>query len=56
MLITFILKPEFFSWIKHVANVVKLNVDGAAKSNPSKATSCGIIRDYNGKMIISFCN
>lgn len=34
--------------------MVKFNVDGASKGNPSEARIGGVLRDDGGKMLIQF--
>ncbi|KAL0296081.1 UNVERIFIED_CONTAM: putative ribonuclease H protein [Sesamum radiatum] len=41
-------KPE------HLRGWVKLNTDGASKGNPGVAGAGGIVRDYEGKVILAF--
>lgn len=41
-------------WVPPPLNWVKLNTDGAAKSNPGISASGGVIRDFNGSWILGF--
>ena len=43
-------------WGKSPPGYFKLNVDGAAKGNPGRASGGGIIRDHNGSVLAGFSN
>ncbi|KAL0443394.1 UNVERIFIED_CONTAM: putative ribonuclease H protein [Sesamum latifolium] len=41
-------------WLKPEPGWVKLNTNGASKGNPGLAGAGGIVRDYEGKVILAF--
>ncbi|KAL0325030.1 UNVERIFIED_CONTAM: putative ribonuclease H protein [Sesamum radiatum] len=47
-------KSKIVYWLKLDASWVKLNTDGASKGNPGLARAGGIVRDYEGKVILAF--
>lgn len=42
------------TWAKPSRGLLKFNIDGAAKGNLGKAVGGGILRDYQGKMVVAF--
>ncbi|KAL0352385.1 UNVERIFIED_CONTAM: putative ribonuclease H protein [Sesamum calycinum] len=47
-------KPENLRGDAFATRLVKLNTDGASKGNPGVAGAGGIVRDYEGKVILAF--